>query len=410
MRLGVDPRKADQMVRGTVNLPTARARPPASWSSPTATRPRPPVRPAPTSSAADDLIEKVAGGWLDFDAVVATPDLMGKVGRLGKVLGPRGLMPNPKTGTVTMDVAKAVTDIKGGKIEFRVDKHANLHFIIGKASFDEKALVENYAAALEEVLRLKPSASKGRYIIKAPWPPRWARASRWTPSAPATAFHNGEFVDVSEVPTCGQVVRRLLLPGRLHLRLPHRARRPGRPLRGAPGWASRSTACRPTPTSPTRPGTTRPTRSARSLPDGRRPHRQITNNFKRHAPGQGLADRGTFVVDPDGIIQVIEVTAEGIGRNAAELVRKVKAAQYVRNHPGEVCPAKWEEGDDTLAPSLDLVGKISVSRPPRVDPRAAPPGMPLPLCPARMASPAPPLSPAPPPGATPCSTRTSPPS
>ncbi|HET8594024.1 MAG TPA: 50S ribosomal protein L1, partial [Intrasporangium sp.] len=115
----------------------------------------------------DDMLEKVAGGWLDFDAVVATPDMMGKVGRLGKVLGPRGLMPNPKTGTVTMDVAKAVSDIKGGKIEFRVDKHANLHFIIGKSSFDEKALVENYAAALEEILRLKPASSKGRYIEKA---------------------------------------------------------------------------------------------------------------------------------------------------------------------------------------------------------------------------------------------------
>jgi large subunit ribosomal protein L1 len=98
---------------------------------------------------------------------VATPDLMGKVGRLGKVLGPRGLMPNPKTGTVTMDVAKAVTDIKGGKIEFRSDKHANLHFIIGKASFDETKLVENYGAALDEILRLKPSSSKGRFIEKA---------------------------------------------------------------------------------------------------------------------------------------------------------------------------------------------------------------------------------------------------
>ena len=113
------------------------------------------------------MIDKLSGGWLDFDAVVATPDMMGKVGRLGKVLGPRGLMPNPKTGTVTMDVAKAVTDIKGGKIEFRVDKHANLHFIIGKTSFEDRALVENYSAALDEVLRLKPSASKGRYIEKA---------------------------------------------------------------------------------------------------------------------------------------------------------------------------------------------------------------------------------------------------
>ena len=116
---------------------------------------------------ADDLIAKVQGGWVDFDAAVASPELMGKVGRLGKVLGPRNLMPNPKTGTVTPDVAKAVADIKGGKIDFRVDKHSNLHFIIGKTSFEAKALVENYAAALEEVLRLKPSSSKGRYISKA---------------------------------------------------------------------------------------------------------------------------------------------------------------------------------------------------------------------------------------------------
>jgi len=115
----------------------------------------------------DDLIDKVAGGFTDFDAAVSTPDLMGKVGRLGKVLGPRGLMPNPKTGTVTMDVAKAVTDIKGGKIEFRVDKHANLHFVIGKASFTDEMLIDNYTAALDEVLRLKPSAAKGRYLKKA---------------------------------------------------------------------------------------------------------------------------------------------------------------------------------------------------------------------------------------------------
>jgi large subunit ribosomal protein L1 len=115
----------------------------------------------------DALIDEVNKGRLDFDAVVATPDMMGKVGRLGRVLGPRGLMPNPKTGTVTPDVAKAVSDIKGGKIEFRVDRNANLHFIIGKTSFEEAQLVENYAAALDEVLRLKPSAAKGRYIRKA---------------------------------------------------------------------------------------------------------------------------------------------------------------------------------------------------------------------------------------------------
>jgi large subunit ribosomal protein L1 len=166
MRLGVDPRKADQMVRGTVNLPhgtgkTARVLVFANGDKAEAAR-----EAGADYVGSDDLLEKISGGWLDFDAVVATPDLMGKVGRLGKVLGPRGLMPNPKTGTVTMDTAKAVTDIKGGKIEFRVDKHANLHFIIGKASFDEKALVENYAVALEEILRLKPSSSKGRYIMK----------------------------------------------------------------------------------------------------------------------------------------------------------------------------------------------------------------------------------------------------
>ena len=108
----------------------------------------------------------MAGGYLDFDAVVATPDLMGKVGRLGRVLGPRGLMPNPKTGTVTMDTAKAVSDIKGGKIEFRVDRHANLQYIIGKSSFSEQQLVDNYFAVMDEILRLKPASSKGRYLRK----------------------------------------------------------------------------------------------------------------------------------------------------------------------------------------------------------------------------------------------------
>ena len=166
MRLGVDPRKADQMVRGTVNLPhgtgkTARVLVFANGDKAEAAR-----EAGADYVGSDDMLEKVQGGWLDFDAVVATPDLMGKVGRLGKVLGPRGLMPNPKTGTVTMDVAKAVTEIKGGKIEFRTDKHANLHFIIGKASFSEQQLVENYAAALDEVLRAKPSSAKGRYLKK----------------------------------------------------------------------------------------------------------------------------------------------------------------------------------------------------------------------------------------------------
>jgi large subunit ribosomal protein L1 len=166
MRLGVDPRKADQMVRGTVNLPHGTGKTARVLVFANAGKAEEARAAGADFVGGDELIEKVGGGWLDFDAVVATPDMMGKVGRLGRVLGPRGLMPNPKTGTVTPDVAKAVTDIKGGKIEFRVDRHANLHFIIGKASFDTEKLAENYAAALEEVQRLKPSSSKGRYLRK----------------------------------------------------------------------------------------------------------------------------------------------------------------------------------------------------------------------------------------------------
>ena len=165
-RLGVDPRKADQMVRGTVNLPNGTGKTARVLVFATGDRAEAAKAAGADEVGADELIEKVMGGYLDFDAVVATPDLMGKVGRLGRVLGPRGLMPNPKTGTVTMDVAKAVTEIKGGKIEFRVDRHANLHFIIGKASFTPEQLSQNYFAALDEVLRLKPSASKGRYLKK----------------------------------------------------------------------------------------------------------------------------------------------------------------------------------------------------------------------------------------------------
>ena len=167
MLLGVDPRKADQMVRSTVNLPHGTGKTARVLVFATGEKADEARAAGADHVGVDELIEKIAGGWTDFDAVVATPDLMGKVGRLGKVLGPRNLMPNPKTGTVTVDVAKAVEDIKGGKIEFRVDKHSNLHFIIGKVSFTEQQLVENYAAALDEVLRVKPSSSKGRYIRKA---------------------------------------------------------------------------------------------------------------------------------------------------------------------------------------------------------------------------------------------------
>jgi large subunit ribosomal protein L1 len=166
LRLGVDPRKADQMVRGTVNLPHGTGKTARVLVFATGDRAEEARAAGADFVGSDDLVERIQGGWLDFDAVVATPDLMGKVGRLGRVLGPRGLMPNPKTGTVTPDVGKAVSDIKGGKIEFRVDRHGNLHFIIGKASFDDRSLVENYAAALEEIVRLKPAAAKGRYLRK----------------------------------------------------------------------------------------------------------------------------------------------------------------------------------------------------------------------------------------------------
>ncbi len=166
LKLGVDPRKADQMVRGTVILPhgtgkTARvivfATGPAADAA---------IAAGADEVGGDELIEKVAAGYTSFDSAVSTPELMGKVGRLGKVLGPRGLMPNPKTGTVTPDVAKAVSEIKGGKIEFRVDKHSNVHFIVGKAGFTTEQLSENITAALDEIQRSKPSSSKGRYVQK----------------------------------------------------------------------------------------------------------------------------------------------------------------------------------------------------------------------------------------------------
>jgi large subunit ribosomal protein L1 len=166
VRLGVDPRRADQMVRGTVNLPHGTGKTARVLVFAAGERAEDARAAGADIVGSDELIERVQGGFLDFDAVVATPDMMGKVGRLGRVLGPRGLMPNPKTGTVTADVAKAVTDIKGGKIEFRVDRHGNLHFIIGKTSFDDRALVENYAAAIDEIMRLKPAAAKGRYLKK----------------------------------------------------------------------------------------------------------------------------------------------------------------------------------------------------------------------------------------------------
>ena len=166
MRLGVDPRKADQMVRGTVNLPHGTGKTARVIVFAAGAKADEAVNAGADEVGTDELVARIQGGWLEFDAAVATPDQMAKIGRIARILGPRGLMPNPKTGTVTMDVTKAVQDIKGGKINFRVDKHANLHLIIGKASFSEERLIENYAAVLDEVLRSKPSAAKGRYLKK----------------------------------------------------------------------------------------------------------------------------------------------------------------------------------------------------------------------------------------------------
>jgi large subunit ribosomal protein L1 len=164
IRLGVDPRKADQMVRGALSLPkgtgkTARVVVFAKGEKATEAR-----RAGADEVGDEDLAERIRGGWLEFDASVATPDMMPVVGKLGRVLGPRGLMPNPKSGTVTDDVAKVVRDIKGGMVEYRTDRHGNLHLVLGKKSFPTADLIENYAAVLDEVIRAKPASSKGRYL------------------------------------------------------------------------------------------------------------------------------------------------------------------------------------------------------------------------------------------------------
>jgi len=166
MCLGVDPRKADQMVRGTVSLPHGTGKTVRVIVFATGDKAEEARAAGADKVGSDDLIQEITDGYLDFDAAIATPDQMAKVGRIARVLGPRGLMPNPKTGTVTPDVSKAVADIKGGKISFRVDKQSNLHLILGKASFTPEQLVENYAAALDEVLRAKPSSAKGKYLRK----------------------------------------------------------------------------------------------------------------------------------------------------------------------------------------------------------------------------------------------------
>jgi len=163
-RLGIDTRKADQSVRGTVSLPHGTGRSVRVAVFAAGDKAREAQDAGADVVGGDELVEEVIKGTIDFDAAVATPDMMASVGKAGRVLGPRGLMPNPKTGTVTMDIAKAVSDIKGGKVEYRADRTGNVHVVLGKKSFDERALFENYLAVVDEVLRSKPSAAKGRYI------------------------------------------------------------------------------------------------------------------------------------------------------------------------------------------------------------------------------------------------------
>jgi large subunit ribosomal protein L1 len=167
MWLGVDPRKADQMVRGTVVLPNGLG---GKAKIVVVVAQGEKIREAEEAGAdfvgADDIVDKIKGGWLDFDSLIATPDMMGKIGALGKVLGPRGLMPNPKTGTVTMDVKTAILETKAGKVEYRVDKTGVIHTPVGKVSFDTEKLKENAKTLIDAVLKAKPSTSKGRYVKK----------------------------------------------------------------------------------------------------------------------------------------------------------------------------------------------------------------------------------------------------
>ena len=164
IRLGVDPRKADQMVRGAVSLPKGTGKTVRVVVFAKGEKASQAEAAGADVVGDDDLAERIQGGWLDFDAAVATPDMMPVVGKLGRVLGPRGLMPNPKSGTVSDDVAKAVNDLKGGLVEYRTDKAGNLHLMIGKRSFEEADLAENYATVIDEIIRAKPAAAKGRYL------------------------------------------------------------------------------------------------------------------------------------------------------------------------------------------------------------------------------------------------------
>ena len=164
LRLGVDPKKAEQQVRGSVSLPHGTGKKVRVLVFAKGEKAKEAKDAAADYVGDADLVEKIQKGWLDFDTTVATPDMMSEVGKIGKVLGPRGLMPNPKTGTVTFDVGKVVKELKAGKIEYRVDKFGLIHSLIGKASFDEKKLMQNYLALVEEIQRAKPASVKGRYL------------------------------------------------------------------------------------------------------------------------------------------------------------------------------------------------------------------------------------------------------
>lgn len=184
IRLGVDPSKADQQVRGSVSLPKGTGRDVRVAVFAQGEK----IKEAEAAGAdhvgGEDLAKKIEGGWLEFDAAIATPDMMPVVGKLGKILGPRGLMPNPKSGTVTMDIAKGVEDVKAGRIEYRTDRQANIHTVIGKSSFPLESLVDNYLAVVDEILRAKPAAAKGRYIHSMTISPSMGPGVRIDPSSP----------------------------------------------------------------------------------------------------------------------------------------------------------------------------------------------------------------------------------